>query len=1097
MIKLLPFHFILVLVFIISLFSYADVVQDNCVMELLRCNDIKSGDISEILLNHLPKAPEIDADIEKQEWGNVYTAELQNICGGKLKNLTTVHIGYDKNNLYFAFKCFEKDMDKLKTLFTHTEEHDNNIYLDDCIEIFVAPYGNTEDYYHIIVNAAGVTYDAFAGNTIWESSLRKAVRKNKDSWTVEVAIPFYSFGANVPTGDIWMINVGREEKNSAELSSINPKPGNFSEHLIPVQFGTPENGISLTAVNFEKSNKLKLNITNSKKQSRKYHIKVNAEDIKGKVFTASREVLVNANKKQNIEIDYPLIHILKTVKVVVTDNNQTKLYSREVEIPVGTIVHFRTWKVRNPLYKELLPEEASSPVRSFMWIHDTLSGRLIQQGLQYGFPYSKFQVFKNAKSNKLIYCTNPYTAGVNAEYGQKYNVMVDNLVMPFYRYADATKINDRPFLPDPIVTASYLENVKKIIKDRNVKRIWCIAMGDEEGEVTSDRGVLFFEKMRDEYDYIRELDEEIKKKYGGGKWGIPHSKTDSNPGRWIAYYQFVSINLADLMHTTYKMVKEEAPELKIVTYDPVDLSFSYDYALWRGAFDIATMQLYPKSKSFLAEFAQGVKKIRDLSGAEDVRPVPHVEHYANNFTLEETLALFSQAVRGGANGWHYYIADTTGARKGVSYLTTDTFGAPERARLMMTVAENTPKLKYPESDCALFSSNISNWSSHHRRSPKELSAFTLLGQNAGVWFDFINETIIEKMPEKLKKYRVIFVYDAEYETQNAVKALINYVKNGGTLVVFDPKAFSKDRYAEDATAAQQDLLGVSIGQNLKRSEFISGGVAYAQNAARYKISPSSDCQILAKFADGNPALVERKLGKGKIHLYAFNPCSFKSLSNKKWLKYFHEYAKQLGLKTDHKIWRFSFPDSLIKKLPEPQGMCLTGNHILWRLFTPIGSYNQVTGGTYSYSREPENTTDQGGITNVAFSNGNLTNRRKAPAAGNVDKGKSAMTDWVVAFFTDQEMSIDFDMKKIYPINRIELFYQGLLPIIEVSVSQDGKMWETSEVASEPENIKFKNDVKQKTIKLKGNPNARFVKIKFKVSKPKQLLTLSEVEIWTK
>jgi F5/8 type C domain/Carbohydrate family 9 binding domain-like len=1056
-----------------------------------------SGKPQTVKLNYLSRAPQIDGRIKKKEWINAYSTKLQNIRAEKLKNSTTVYIGYDNENLYFALQCFEKDMNKLKTLFTHTEEHDNSIWQDDCVDILLAPYGNKKDFYHIIINAAGISYDAFDGNTAWESSMRKAVRKNKISWTVELAVPIRSLGSNLQAGDIWNINVGREQKTSAELSSINPGPGNFSQNLIPVQFGIPENGISLTAINFKKSNKLKLIIRNLKKQAQKYYIKVNAEGSKGKVFTTQKELLVDAGNKANVEINYPKIRIPKTVELAVTDESGKQLYHNKAEIPIDLNVSFRTWQVKNPLFKELLPKEASVPVRSFMWMHDTLAGRLSKQGLQYGFPYSKAKVFKDAKHNKLIYLTNPFMVKNNAEYAQKHNVTADYLVMPFYRFANAPKIKKRTFLPDPVVSASFLASVKKIIAERKGRHIWGISMGDETGEANVNKGILFFEKMRNKYDYIRNLDAEIKKKYGGGKWGIPHSRNDPNPGRWIAYYQFISINLANLMHTTYKIIKKEAPELKLVSYDPVALSNAYDYALWRGSVDIATMQLYPKSNPYLTEFAQGVKKIRDLSGIKDVRPVAHVEHYAGNFTLEETLAMLSQAVRGGANGWHYYIADTIGLRGGVKYLTSDTFGAPERAKLMMTVAQNTPKLKYPESDCALFSSNITNWSRHERRSQSEGAAFTLLGQNAGVWFDFINETTIGKMPENLKKYRVIFVYDAEYETQAAVKALKDYVKKGGTLVVFDPKAFSKNRYAEDTTAAKLDLLEVSVGKNLKNTNFMSDGVTYTPNARLYQLKAGSGCRVLASFADGNPALIERKLGRGKIHVFAFNPCSLRSLRSKKWRKYFHQYAKQLGLKTDRKIWRFAFPDNLIKKLPEPQGMCLTNNNVLWRLFTPVTTYNQATGGIYSYSRRPDKIADQGGIKNILFNKGDLTNRREAPSAGNVDLGKSKMSTWVVAFSTNKEMSIDFDMKQAYPINRVELFYQGLLPAMEISVSRDGKTWNSVKELSELENKTTTRDVKQKVVELKGNPNARFVKIKFNASKSKQLLTLAEIEIWTK
>ena len=175
----------------------------------------------------------------------------------------------------------------------------------NCVEIFLAPYGNKKDCYHIIINAAGITYDAFAGNRLWGSMLRKAVRRNKDSWTVEAAIPLRSLGIVLQAGDIWQVNVGREEKPNSELSSMCPKPGSFSKNLVTGQFRIPANGVSLAAINFEKSSKLKLNIDNPEKQNGKYYVEIKAVDDKDKVFESEKEVSIKVAEKAEVEIPYP------------------------------------------------------------------------------------------------------------------------------------------------------------------------------------------------------------------------------------------------------------------------------------------------------------------------------------------------------------------------------------------------------------------------------------------------------------------------------------------------------------------------------------------------------------------------------------------------------------------------------------------------------------------------------------------------------------------------------------------------------------------------------------------------------------------------
>ena len=159
---------------------------------------------------------------------------------------TTVYLAYDDVNLYIAAQCYESRMDKVKADIT---ERDGKLWEDDCIEVFVNPGEEDErNYYHFIANPLGVRYDAkvykdtsgkIESSQMWQGDWKAAASMNKDSWSVELVIPFYAFAI----GDKdWRICVCREERPSREYSCF---AGNFHA---PEKFGVLKN----LTVDFEK-----------------------------------------------------------------------------------------------------------------------------------------------------------------------------------------------------------------------------------------------------------------------------------------------------------------------------------------------------------------------------------------------------------------------------------------------------------------------------------------------------------------------------------------------------------------------------------------------------------------------------------------------------------------------------------------------------------------------------------------------------------------------------------------------------------------------------------------------------------------------------
>lgn len=106
-------------------------------------------------------------------------------------------------------------------LQTTPEPRDGSLWNNDCIEIFVAPFENKSEYYHLAVDAGGHVYDAFSQggkeDARYDLSVIAKVQKQQNSWTIEVAVPLCELGLSHARSAL--MNFCRERKPALELSS--------------------------------------------------------------------------------------------------------------------------------------------------------------------------------------------------------------------------------------------------------------------------------------------------------------------------------------------------------------------------------------------------------------------------------------------------------------------------------------------------------------------------------------------------------------------------------------------------------------------------------------------------------------------------------------------------------------------------------------------------------------------------------------------------------------------------------------------------------------------------------------------------------------
>ncbi|MFW6171241.1 MAG: carbohydrate-binding family 9-like protein [Planctomycetota bacterium] len=142
------------------------------------------------------------------------------------KEQTVAKLLWDDTHLYVCYRCEDAH------IWAEHTERDSAVWLDDCVEIFVAPNPDQPDnYFNIEMNVRGVFLDQHHPEgpekeitEEWNASGIKIAtcidgtlnddRDRDHSWTLEAAIPFKNFSSvarNTPPkpGDVWHLNLNR------------------------------------------------------------------------------------------------------------------------------------------------------------------------------------------------------------------------------------------------------------------------------------------------------------------------------------------------------------------------------------------------------------------------------------------------------------------------------------------------------------------------------------------------------------------------------------------------------------------------------------------------------------------------------------------------------------------------------------------------------------------------------------------------------------------------------------------------------------------------------------------------------------------------
>ena len=123
---------------------------------------------------------------------------------------TLFKVAYDKDALYFAVACLEKDPNKVTSNLARRDRFSNS----DLVSIYIDPYHDKTTGYNFKVNPQGVQMDSYVYNDgdqdqNWDAVWQAETFRDEKGWYVEAKIPFSSIRYRPSTDMTWGLQVYR------------------------------------------------------------------------------------------------------------------------------------------------------------------------------------------------------------------------------------------------------------------------------------------------------------------------------------------------------------------------------------------------------------------------------------------------------------------------------------------------------------------------------------------------------------------------------------------------------------------------------------------------------------------------------------------------------------------------------------------------------------------------------------------------------------------------------------------------------------------------------------------------------------------------
>ena len=774
---------------------------------------------------------------------------------------TTVETAVLDRELEFRFLLDEPNPELMKAT---VEKRDGPVWEDDCAELFIFnPERNK--LFQFILNPRGTQFDAelkqaqdgdpWKPDASWNGKWEGTVEKNGKVFVFTFRIPFATLGYNSGQPEKLFVNFARERKANNEFSMWNAVPGNFNE---------PDNFAEL-----DLKNKV---ITRCRKQEKASYLPMRKR--------TARLELLSKNEKGKYW----------------TGAWSNGAYLRYYPAVFRKKYDERGFAAYRKLYLENLGKnDMSGP--DLPWIEETGIKQLMELNAKYGmtFPYAIFG------SRIHTWAKNKYHA-------------------PLF-HGKLTDPASRAYLQAALDVMN--EIARKCRSNPEYRKL--VSLGHGIDEPTNGLQRTYSKTLHPEFKAEHDrVDQEIRTRYGFGKFGLYDAYAKGNADtqfRRIAFWQWWNHRFMEYLKQTSTRFRKELPGVPYMAFSRNNCGTicTLDTALLSPHAEVIGTDPYPTSSKTFGGIGRAiyhtgfsVKLLHDLAARSRICATPQMFIYHGAAPTPEYVREWtSQALKNGATFFHWYDEGPANITIPESYA--------EMLRLGKLLS-GMNKLPIPtETRSAILYSDADRWGLADSQGHPYYCLYVLLGEKLGANFRFVSPTGLKNGIHTLNGIRVLYIPRMRYAQSEDVKIILDFVRNGGTLVVFDPNVWTY-HYDGSKIAERGELIpdlkvrtaGVSSLRYKGKNAPVGKSHAIASDAAlpwSYDFPEGFTGKVLASYPDGKPAIMERNIGKGKVIVSACQPFGYSSviLKPEGWLDFFRDICKSAGEKTGLPIWNFVLP----------------------------------------------------------------------------------------------------------------------------------------------------------------------------------------------
>lgn len=178
-------------------------------------------------------AIKVDGSLDEPVWSSLTAitdfTQTEPDLGAGVSERTEALIFYDDKNLYFGFRCFDREPQKILHRFG---AHDA-ITRSDSVDILIDTFHDRRTGYYFSVNARGIQFDAISNETnsnqngdqftrihdgSWDGIWYSAAALHDWGWSAEIVIPFKSIRLPRAENQVWGLNLNRSIVRKNEIS---------------------------------------------------------------------------------------------------------------------------------------------------------------------------------------------------------------------------------------------------------------------------------------------------------------------------------------------------------------------------------------------------------------------------------------------------------------------------------------------------------------------------------------------------------------------------------------------------------------------------------------------------------------------------------------------------------------------------------------------------------------------------------------------------------------------------------------------------------------------------------------------------------------